>query len=170
MLTSEIVIERPPKVVWAFFIEADNWEKWSRLSLSTARWEVGGNLHFEKGMTSKVEAITPGAMVKFGDSWSEETWTFVFSPSGGTTVRVDETPKGMTYSDHGAAALAKTRKALEKMKDAIENPTEPEEPAEEEPEVPEVDDAPTVPGIPVFAEDDEDDGEGPNPRLRRIPW
>jgi len=173
MLTSEIVIERPPNDVWAFFIAPDNWKKWSRLSLSTARWAVGGSLHFEKGMTSKIEAITPGQMVKYGDAWSEETWTFASHPSG-TTVRVDETPRGIAYSDHGAAALAKTRLALEKMKAAIENTVEPESDEDETPPVENVAppaEAPGFPrsgGMPSLVQDD-DDG-GPNPGLRRIPF
>ena len=167
---SEIEIDRPPAVVWAYFTEADNWENWSRLELHTARWEVGGSLHFEKGMTSQIEAITLGSMVKYGDSWSEEIWTFELTPSGGTLVKVDETPKGMTYSDHGAAALAKTRKALEKFKAAVES-DEPDDEAEASPYAPEA--TPAQPEIPAFAPDDpgdDDFGEGPNPRLRRIPF
>jgi uncharacterized protein YndB with AHSA1/START domain len=120
MLTSEVTVDRPPYFVWAYFTQPDNWHAWSRLSLATAHWEVGGRLRFEKNMTSTVDAIKDGSLVTFSDSWSEETWEFEPTPNGHTLVRVTENPKAMNYSDHGAAALAKTQASLGKFKAAIE--------------------------------------------------
>jgi uncharacterized protein YndB with AHSA1/START domain len=124
MLKSEIVVELPPYFVWAYFTQPDNWHQWSRLSLSTAHWEVGGRLRFEKGMTSTVDAIEEGSFVTFSDDWSEETWSFEPTRDGHTLVTVTENPKAMNYTDHGAAALEKTRKALEKFKAAAEHEDE----------------------------------------------
>lgn len=168
MLKSEIEIDRPPATVWAFFTEPDNWELWSRLSLSTAHWHVGGSLYFEKGMTSKVEAVMPGSMVTFGDTWSEETWSFEATPSGGTLVRVDESPRSMAYTDHGAAALAKTAKALEKFKAVLEDDTSEAAVAAQHAGDAPVEPPSVVSSIPELADDDED--PGPNPSLRRITW
>ncbi len=121
MLKSEITVELPPYFVWAFFTQPDNWHLWSRLSLATAHWEVGGRLRFEKGMISTVSAVKEGSFVTFADDWSEETWEFEPTIDGHTLVRVTENPKAMHYTDHGAAALEKTRKTLEKFKAAAEH-------------------------------------------------
>jgi len=124
VLTTDIVVESPPYFVWAYFIQPDNWRKWSRLTLESAHWETGGHLYFEKNMTSTIDAITPGTSVSFGDSWSQETWEFEPTPNGHTLVRVSEEPRAVKYTDHGKAALAKTHAALERFKAAIEAATE----------------------------------------------
>ncbi len=120
MLTTEIVVESPPYFVWACFVHADNWGAWAKVSLSTAHWEVGGRLYFEKGVTSTVDAISEGHSVTFGDTWSEETWEFEPTPAGHTLVRMTERPRAMRYTDHGRAAIARNQAKLERLKALIE--------------------------------------------------
>jgi hypothetical protein len=123
VLTTEIVVKSPPYFVWAYFTQPKTWGAWAKVSLSSAHWRPGGRLFFEKGVTATVDAIDEGRSVTFGDSWSEETWAFEATPDGHTRITVTEVPRAVKYTDHGAAALARTRAKLERLKAAIE-PTE----------------------------------------------
>lgn len=124
-MNAEIIIERSPKAVWAYFTEPGNWDKWWGGELKTAQWREGGKLEWAKGGSSSIEAITPGRMVQIDSRWFSQTFTFEPKGNGKTIVRIQEgLPKaGASFSDGGASHLAQLNSYLIKLKEHIENET-----------------------------------------------
>lgn len=125
MLNAEITIERSPEIVWAYFTEPRNWEKWWGGGLKAAQWREGGKLEWALGGSSPIEAITPGRMIQIAGSWMSTTFTFEPKGSGKTVVRMQESsPKGgASFSDGGASHLAQLSASLKKLKEHIESET-----------------------------------------------
>lgn len=123
MLNAEITIERSPEIVWAYFTEPRNWEKWWGGGLKAAQWREGGKLEWALGGSSPIEAITPGRMVQIAGGWMSTTFTFEPKGSGKTVVRMQESsPKGgASFSDGGASHLAQLNASLKKLKEHIES-------------------------------------------------
>jgi uncharacterized protein YndB with AHSA1/START domain len=107
MLSATVTIERSPEVVWAYFTEPQNWERWWGGGMKSARWRRGGELVWALGGASQVLDITPGQRVVIRGSWMDTTWTFELAGPGETAVRVGIVPKrGASFTDGGAAQLA----------------------------------------------------------------
>jgi uncharacterized protein YndB with AHSA1/START domain len=125
MLNAKITIERSPEVVWAYFTEPSNWEKWWGGGLKAAEWREGGQLEWMSGGPSAIKAIVPGRMVQTVAVWADTTWTFEPSDAGRTTVNWEEgSPKrGASFSDGGAAHVASLKSSLLKLKEQIETAT-----------------------------------------------
>jgi uncharacterized protein YndB with AHSA1/START domain/predicted RNA-binding Zn-ribbon protein involved in translation (DUF1610 family) len=122
MLNAEITIERSPEIVWTYFTEPRNWEKW-RGGMKAAQWCEGGKLEWALGGSSPIEAIIPGRMVQIAGSWMSTTFTFEPKGSGKTVVRIQESsPKGgASFSDGGASHLAQLNSSLIKLKEHVES-------------------------------------------------
>ena len=123
MLDAEITIERSPEIVWAYFTEPRNWEKWWGGGLKAVQWREGGKLEWASGNSSPIEAITPGRMVQIAGFWMSTTFTFEPKGSEKTMVRIQEgSPKGgSSYSDGGASHLIQLNSYLNKLKEHIES-------------------------------------------------
>ena len=125
MLEAEITIERSSEIVWDYFTNTKNWEKWWGGGLKSADWSEGGNLEWALGGSSPIQAITPGKMVQTIGSWMDTTFTFEPAGSDETIVRIQESsPKGgASFNDGGAAHLADLNSYLKKLKENIESET-----------------------------------------------
>ena len=125
MFKAKITIKRSPEVVWDYFIEPKNWEKWWGGGLKSAQWHQGGNLEWALGGSSPIQAITPGKMVQTLGNMMDTTFTFEPEKSGETTVRIQQSsPKrGASFSDGGVAHLATLNSNLNKLRDHIESET-----------------------------------------------
>lgn len=125
MLHAETTVERTPDVVWAYFTEPSNWEKWWGAGLRAAQWREGGHLEWAGGTKSAILAITPNKMVQIAGSWVDTTWTFEPRGTAKTAVGIREgSPKGgASFSDGGAAHLASLNSYLAKFKEHVERDT-----------------------------------------------
>ena len=125
MLNAEITIERSPEIVWAYFTEPRNWEKWWGGGLKAAQWREGGKLEWALGGSSPIEAIIPGKMVQIAGSWMSTTFIFEPKGSGKTVLRMQESsPKGgASFSDGGASHLTQLNASLKKLKEHLESET-----------------------------------------------
>ena len=124
MLTAEIIIERSPKIVWAYFTETKNWEKW-RGGVKAAQWRKGGKVEWELGGSSPITDFTPGKMVQIAGSWMDTIFTLEPTETEKTVFRMQEgSPKGgASFNDGGAAELTKIRSSLAKFKEHVERET-----------------------------------------------
>ncbi len=122
MLTAEIIIERPVKVVWAYFTKPQHWEKWWGGGLRRAEWKPGGKLEWALGGASLIEDVIPARMARIRGAWMTTTWTFESAGDQQTRVRIQEgEPRGgASFSDGGAAHLRQLNEALSKLKACIE--------------------------------------------------
>lgn len=125
MLKAEITIKRSPDIVWDYFTNTNNWEKWWGGGLKSAEWLKEGKLYWALGGSSSIQAITPGKMVQTVGSWMDTTFTFEPKGSEETIVRIQESsPKGgASFNDGGAAHLASLNSYLNKLKEHIESET-----------------------------------------------
>jgi hypothetical protein len=131
MLNAGITIERSSEIVWAYFIEPNNWEKWwLGGGLKTAKWCRGGQLLWSSGVVSSINDITLGRMIDIpGDKISagQISTTFYFVPkgSGETIVNIQD---GLFFGnvlmgDGGPSRLAQLNSSLVKLKASIESET-----------------------------------------------
>ena len=122
MLTAEIVIERPVKVVWTYFTNPKHWEKWWGGGLRHADWKPGGKLEWALGGASLIEDVILGRMVRIRGSWMTTTWTFESVGNEQTRVRIQESDPhgGASFTDGGAAHLRQLNQTLSKLKACIE--------------------------------------------------
>jgi uncharacterized protein YndB with AHSA1/START domain len=125
MFEAIIKVNRSPEVVWEYFTEAKNWEKWWGGGLKSAQWEQGGRLEWALGGSSPIQAITPGKKVQTLGSMMDTTFLFEAEKEGETTVRIQQgSPKGGAYfNDGGRAHVANLNSYLSKFRDHIEAET-----------------------------------------------
>lgn len=123
MLVAEIVIERPVKVVWAYFTKPKHWEKWWGGGLRSAEWRPGGRLEWALGGASPVEDVIPARKVRIRGAWMTTTWTFEPVGNERTQVRIQESdPRGgASFTDGGVAHLRQLNEALSRLKTCIES-------------------------------------------------
>ncbi|HEY5431901.1 MAG TPA: DUF2510 domain-containing protein [Coriobacteriia bacterium] len=125
MMVANVVIDRPREVVWAFFTEPANWERWWGGAVKAAQWREGGDVEWALGGSSPITAFTPCESVRLEGAWMDSTFVFESEGTGRTAVRIDEGPPkgGASFKDGGAAHLEQLKSALAKLKDLVESET-----------------------------------------------
>ena len=108
MMIANVVIERPREVVWAFFTEPANWERWWGGAVEAAEWREGGEVQWALGGSSPITVFTPCESVRLEGAWMDTTFVFESEGTGRTAVRIEEgSPKGgASFKDGGAAPRA----------------------------------------------------------------
>jgi len=125
MPDAEITIERSPEIVWSYFTEPGNWEKWEDGVLKAAQWRKGGKLEWEGGGSSSISVFTSGKIVKIDERWKSTAYTFEPDGIGNTIVGIQSTPsEEVDYSDGGAAESSRLISCLDNLKKCIESETE----------------------------------------------
>lgn len=126
MLSTQITIERSPEAVWEYLTEPQNWKTWWGGGLKSAQWREGGELDWEVGGTSRIEAIVPGKMVRMAGPWMSTTFTVKPARAGDTTVEIEESALrgGASFSDGGKAHLAELHASLVRLKEQLEDQPE----------------------------------------------
>lgn len=124
-MVANIVVERPREVVWAFFTEPANWERWWGGAVKAAQWREGGEVEWALGGSSPIAAFAPRESVRLEGAWADTTFVFEPEDKGRTAVRIEEgSPKGgASFKDGGAAHLKQLKSYLAKLKDLIESET-----------------------------------------------
>ena len=126
--SAEIVVDRSPQAVWAYFTESAHWKEWMGYGLTSAEWHPGGKLVTEDGGWGSASLwileLTPARSVRYQltGGFTEDT-TFLFeSLNGGrsTRVTVQEDYAGVSFTDGGAGKRAELRAALLKFKSLLE--------------------------------------------------
>lgn len=127
-MEAKITIDRNSEIVWSYFTETRNWEKWWG-GVKNAKWDIGGKIEWALGGSSPIETMKPGKMIKIAGGLMSTMFTFDSKLKGKTIVSIEESsPKGGAfYNDGGASRVAQMNKSLVKLKEHIESETKQEE-------------------------------------------
>jgi hypothetical protein len=69
-----VVVERPRQVVWAFFTEPANWERWWGGAVKAAQWREGGEVEWASGGSSHIAALVPCESVRLEGRYERKLW------------------------------------------------------------------------------------------------
>jgi uncharacterized protein YndB with AHSA1/START domain len=125
LLEMVVVVERPRELVWAFFTEPANWERWWGGAVKAAQWREGGEVEWASGGSSRIAALAPCESVRLEGTFVDTTFVFEPEDNGRTAVRIMEgIPKGGAYfKDGGSAHHEQLKTYLAQLKDLIEGET-----------------------------------------------
>src|SRR5215210_802043 len=126
MITVSIKINRPSKVVWDYFTNTNNWQKWYGAGMKvTPSWKQGAKIVWASGGDSPITKFIPGKEIGLFGRWMDTTYKFIPESDSETIVQVIESdPKGgASFNDGGAANRAQREKDLQNLKRFIEEET-----------------------------------------------
>jgi uncharacterized protein YndB with AHSA1/START domain len=125
VIRAQVVIDRSPQIVWAYFTEVEHWHEWQGYGLESADWKPGGELRSELGGSSSIIELTPEKSVRYqltGSFTQDSLFTFESLEDGrATRVTAQLDYAGVSFSDGGASRRAGLEAALGRLKDLVES-------------------------------------------------
>lgn len=120
-------IDRPINVVWDYFTETGNWNKWhgGELKEVIPGWQKGAKLFWSLDGSSLITNIIPHKEICTSGAWMDVTYRFNKKGNTATILEIIESdPKGgAIFTDGGAAHKAQQETTIHKLKACIESET-----------------------------------------------
>ena len=125
---AEVIINRRPETVWAFFIKPENWSKWHEqavLKEVNPGWQEGAIIVWGRGSTSTVRTFIPVKVVEIESPYITTTFNFTaLVEEGSTLLQAEFAPRGgATFSDGGLAHQVTLESQLFSLKQCVETET-----------------------------------------------
>jgi uncharacterized protein YndB with AHSA1/START domain len=121
-------ISRPLDVVWHYFLEPKNWEKWwgGKLEEVDPTWQKGGKLIWALGGSDTIDSIVPQKEITLSAQWSVTTWKFK-DLKGSVLIEIEEEFRGARprseagWQEEWQTTLLKFKQCIESDSAVIEH-------------------------------------------------
>ena len=92
-----VLIDRPVKQVWEYFLDRTNWVHWHGGAMSEVvpRWQEGATIVWGNGQKTQIESFVPPSEVTTVSGGGRDTYRFVRTDASSTRVEHEYSPSAM---------------------------------------------------------------------------